>query len=1152
MNNHGTLLALDSNNEKEDLPVKQLLDLPINHQKSTLKSVQTQLQKFWNLEHIGIEQIKDDVFSYEEQMALDMMKKVSYYSASEKRWYTSLLWKKESSNLGCNYQRCLSVLASVERGAVKRDTVPLVNDFFKELIDNDFAELVPTAREKNKLAGTLHYIPCHAVYRFDRESTKCRMVMNCSSKTETGFSLNELLYTGPLLLPYYVKILIQFRLHCYAFTTDISKMFLQVCLSTTEEMDFLRFLWRDACANIAPREYRMKVLVFGAVSSPFQAIWCVKEHALRNGANLPLAQLLIAENLYMDDVASSCSSLSEALRSVKEVDSLFQSASMVTHKWASNNPDTLKEFSDKRKATPGKIKVFGQSWDTIDDTLLFKFCELEAAEVGGWDTKRTFLKCSASIFDPIGLLAPFTLSIKLLFQQLWALKVNWDDVLPQELQESWNQFKHQLPQLSRIIIPRPLTDNKRVKTSYLATFCDSSFKAYAACTYLLARYDDGTTSCSLVLAKTRVAPVKLLEKVEKKDKMTIVRLELLAMLIGARLNKYVRETIEKRISLSNVFLFSDSMINLCRLRKGFNNYGCWVAARLREILELSSISSWNHVPTDQNPADLGSRGISKISNLMEETLWWKGPLFLQTMDPKEWCTLSPIKGKDSWVDLELQKEIKQIFAIREILYPDVFTKFSSWEKTIRVFAYVQRFLHRSVKYQTKIVGAKEFRKTENSIFVLIQRQHFLKEITHLQERVELPRDSKIKGLTVFIIDNLLRHKSRLESSKLLAHDVKYPIILPDHDSLIEKYVLHIHKLHLHAGLNTMLSIIRKRFLLLKGRREVKRIINMCKTHKCVKPKLLQQIMAPLPPQRIDDPIAFHNIAVDLFGPLYVKSFIKEEEQLQKVYGCIFTCLTSRAVHLEVMLGMSIEEFLNAFRMMCARKGTPKVIFSDKGKYFQMADKELQKLYKSVNWDRVVMQSAPKDIEWIFNAPSAPWQTGIVERMVQSTKKPLRTIIGNAKLTFRQLQVLLADIEAMINNRPLAVINEESFIPITPAELVFGRRLDDLPMQTKITENMSFAEMWKKRKNLVLAFWKKWRNDYLMTLSVRQKWNQPLETDLMGKIVLINDDNAMKNEWKLGRIIKCHKGRQDDYVRAVDLKTATGVIRRPLQRLALLG
>jgi hypothetical protein len=99
--------------------------------------------------------------------------------------------------------------------------------------------------------------------------------------------------------------------------------------------------------------------------------------------------------------------------------------------------------------------------------------------------------------------------------------------------------------------------------------------------------------------------------------------------------------------------------------------------------------------------------------------------------------------------------------------------------------------------------------------------------------------------------------------------------------------------------------------------------------------------------------------------------------------------------------------------------------------------------------------------------------------------------------------------------------------------------------------MSFPEMWKKRKNLLLAFWKQWRHDYLMKQSVRQKWNQPLETDLVGKIVIITDDNIMKNEWRMGKIIACHKGRNDDHVRTADLETTTGIIRRPLQRLSLL-
>ncbi len=1121
--------------------------------KSSIKSIQTLLQKFWNLEHIGIEQIKEDVYSHEEHEALELMKKISYYDPDKQRWFTSLLWKKDRQNLGCNYQRCLSVMMSVEKGAASKNTGHMITDFFNELLINNFAEKVTSSTPSQRTTGSKHFIPCHAVYRFDRESTKCRMVMNCSSKTETGFSLNDLLYTGPLLLPDYVKILIQFRLHAIAFTTDISKMFLQIGLSDEGEMDLLRFLWRDADLLHDPVEYRMRVLVFGAVSSPFQAIWCVKEHARINGSPFPAAQRLVGENLYMDDVASSVASHANAVTAVAQLDALFSLASMETHKWASNDHQVLANFSADRKATPGRIKVFGQSWDTVDDKLLFKFCELEPVEAGGLDTKRTFLKKSASVFDPIGLLAPFTLAIKLLFQILWVQKLDWDDKLPEDLQKTWTAFKVQIPLLSEVAIHRPLTNSTTRKDARIVVFCDSSLKAYAACAYLVVQYVDGTSSSRLVVAKTRVAPVKILDKVEQQDQMTIVRLELLSMLIGARLCKYVRDTIDQRIQLSEAILFSDSMINLCRLRKGFNNYGCWVAARLREVTELTSVSSWGHVPTDHNPADIGSRGITNISHLIKEKMWWEGPSFLQEMDPEEWKNISPIKGKENLEDLEIRKEIKQIFTIQEIKYESVLTKFSSWEKTVRVLSYALRFTnchHRP--FRTTVIGAVEFGTTERTIFKVIQGR-WKKDFDALEKGIRLPQESQLKNLTVFKDkDGIMRHQSRLESSRHLTYDEKYPIILPDHDQLVEKYVLHVHQIHVHAGLNAMLGIVRNRFLILKGRREVKRIIGKCKTLKCVKPKPLGQIMAPLPKERIDDMVAFQNIAVDLFGPLYVKKYsVEQTNKQEKVYGCIFTCLMSRAIHLELMYGMSTEEFLKAFQLMCSRKGTPTTIFSDQGKYFQMADRELNRLYKAVNWERVAQTTASRKIEWIFNAPSAPWQTGIVERMVQSTKKPLRTVLGNAKVTARNLQVILADIEAMINNRPLAVINEDTYLPITPAELIFGRKMDGLPMQTKMNAGMSFPEMWKKRKNLNLAFWKQWKNDYLLKQSVRQKWNEPYEKDLLGQIVIINDDNLMKNEWKMGRIIACYKGRNDNRVRSVDVKLASGIIRRPLQRLALL-
>jgi hypothetical protein len=159
-------------------------------------------------------------------------------------------------------------------------------------------------------------------------------------------------------------------------------------------------------------------------------------------------------------------------------------------------------------------------------------------------------------------------------------------------------------------------------------------------------------------------------------------------------------------------------------------------------------------------------------------------------------------------------------------------------------------------------------------------------------------------------NGLIRHQLRLETSTKMRYEQKYPIVLPDHDQLVEKLVLHLHRINAHAGLNAMLGILRTKFIISKGRREVKRILRKCPTLKCVKPTPISQIMVPLPSQRIDDPAAFQNIAVDLFGPLFVKTLHQDKEKLEKVYGCIFTCLTSKAIHLEVMLGMSTEEFHN--------------------------------------------------------------------------------------------------------------------------------------------------------------------------------------------------------------------------------------------------
>jgi hypothetical protein len=494
-----------------------------------------------------------------------------------------------------------------------------------------------------------------------------------------------------------------------------------------------------------------------------------------------------------------------------------------------------------------------------------------------------------------------------------------------------------------------------------------------------------------------------------------------------------------------------------------------------------------------------------------------------------------------------------ITLIKQDTFKTILNRFSSWTKTVKLFTFILRFsYYPHFEFRKKPVTIFEIELTEYFILKTIQKLNFADDYKALQETSKLPAKSELFSLTPFLDKHgLMRSRTRLENSETLPYDTKFPIILPAKDPTIEAFILHQHQKHLHAKLNYMLALIRTKYYLLKGRREMTRILRKCLTKNCVKPIPLEQIMSPLPKTRIDNPICFQHISCDLYGPLYVREYQNEKEVMKKVWGCIFTCLMSRGVHLELMHDMGTEEFLNSFRLMCSRRGTPSTIYSDRGKYFILADKELKTLFNSINWKKVQDQTIDKKIEWIFNSPLSPWQTGTVERLVQSVKKPLKVTIGTAKLTARQLEVVMAEVESVINNRPITTVSPESLNPVTPAELIGGRRMECLPTQTKASSAMTFNELWKKRKAVLFSFWNSWRNQYLLSQSIRKKWVTPNEQDLMNKVVLLNDKNLAKNEWKLARIIRCFPSKTDGLIRSVELQTPTGTLIRPLQKLSIL-
>jgi hypothetical protein len=1132
-----------------------LVNANLNETNSDIK-----LDDFWKLEHLGIKQNQTEEFSMEEQEAVEEMRRCTIYDTGKKQWSTTLLFKDKKKRIPDNFNRARAVARKVESDAIKNGNIEVLNAAYQQLLDNDFAEKV-SSKKKPKGDEQVYYLQCHPIFKPENETTKVRIVMNASAKGPDGTSLNSLLHKGPCLLPDFVGILMRFRQKKFVFCMDIAKMFLQIKLHGNK--DCLRWLWRFGNQNRDFEIYRMTSVTFGVQSSPYQANYVIQESGKMNKEKLPEAHQIVMKDFYMDNGTAGANSIELTQLQVKELLELMDWAGMPTQKWSASDPTILNDVPQELKRTLDTLmSIFGCLWDLKSDTIIYEFA-ITLDDNVKTETKRTFLQKIAAIFDPMGLIAPVLTSAKLLFQKLWEDQLDWDDPLPPIINERWKNWKLDAKKLSKLQRERCLVaKEKNIIKQTIVGFGDASEDAYGTSIYLRTEYEDKTLSHELLFSKSRVAPLSM---GKDQPRLTIVRLELLGALCTARASRYVAE----HLGLPVEACFADSQITLCRIRRGWKPFKQWVGARIKEITELVPSGNWYFVPGVENPADLVSRGCS-ATELLESELWWHGPKFLN--EPKlNWPQVSTaIEDVETTLEKsELRPLLPSVATIKVVdktTLKKIVNRFEKWNKFIRFTGYMLRLgLPEHKKFRNKNFSIEELEMIELFWWKKSQQMAFSEYEKCLEKECEgqislkLEKNSPIRDLNPKwdAKRKVILSESRLVLSKNLSEGMKCPIILPRDCDIVKKFVLHLHEQNGHAGANQILSLTNKQFKICKGKQQIRSTIRKCTAKKCSRATNLEQMMAPLPSERIDEPQAFKNVSVDLFGPLMVKHACEHaecpHEKMTKVYGCLFTCFHSRAVHLELLKDQSTDDFLLGFRAFVGRRGCPNYMFSDNGKNFRSAAKELKQLYKTIDWKKVQAEGFKHKIEWCFNIEQSPWSNGVAERMVQSVKRPLRIILGQANLTYRHLAVVFAEVESIVNNRPLSLVSEDTdeMEPITPAELVIGRRMNHVPdPYNRAKEIGSLKPMWIKRQRLLNSFWKRWSKDYLVNLQVRQKWRTPKIEQLDGRIVLIRDDNVSRNVWKMGRIVEQFIGK-DGLVRACRLKTPTGYIRRPIQRLALL-
>lgn len=1100
--------------------------------------IEQTLKKFWEIEEPPHKSIKNP-----EDIRAEEIFKREHTRDDTGRYLVPLPLKDNPETLGHSYEIARNRLLGLEKRFKNDPTLKTeYQKFMKEYQDLGHMTLVaPDAARKGR-----YYIPHFGIWRLASKSTKMRTVFDASVKSSTGVSLNDLLLSGPKLQSNICEILTNFRIPQIVFTADICKMFRQI-LVLPEYRSFQHILWRDDSSSEI-LEFQLNTVTYGETPSPFLALRTLHQLIIDEGANFPLAANILKSKFYVDDCLAGANTVTEARESRNQLIAMLKKGNFELRKWSSNRPELLVDMPPQDLESPidftdsdKSVSLLGIQWNPKLDIFSYKLAEINPAS-----TKRSILSIIARTFDPLGWISPVIFWMKQFIQKLWLLGIGWDDNIPLEVKNEWDSFTDELVAITRISIPRYVSFSDSKSTFNLIGFSDASERGYAAVVYLRSQSSENEVKVNLILGKSKVAPLKPL---------SIPRLELCGAVLLANLLQSAHEFCSQSINLEQIHAFTDSTIVLSWLRTPPHQLKTFVANRITLILDSLPPHHWCHVISEENPADLASRGCNP-DKLIDNSLWWHGPDWLR--EPiNSWPKSGP---SNFWHPLELKEKSSDVVTLVQTFQDEWAHQFlnskSKLLSLLRVTAWVKRFTHNSKHPNDRLKGAlNPLEIKEARIFWIrkIQNNYFSSDISALSHANDVSQ--QLRPLTPFLdADGLLRVGGRLKNTNI-GLDAKFPILLPKKDHFTNLVIDFYHLEALHSGPRTTLSRINSKFWILGGREIVR-----SRLHKCIKcfrvhPKPLQPpMMGDLPSCRVQQARPFIKVGIDFGGPFLVKENKLRNARLTKAYLSLFVCMATKAVHLELVSDLTTEAFLATLTRFVARRGLCAHIFSDNGTNFVGANNHLREIHALLHKSKNAISDfcTSKEITWHFIPPSSPHFGGLWESGIKSAKHHLRRVIGNQTLTFEEMSTLLCRIEATLNSRPLCPLSSDpaDINALTPGHFLIGNALMSVPEYNWETTALNRLSRWQLIQQASQSFWRTWHKDYINSLRQRSKWTESTPSVLPGQLVLIRDDNLPPLKWCLGRIEHCIAG-PDGIVRVFDITTTQGTLRRSATKLCPL-
>lgn len=1121
------------------------------------------IQKLWEVN----EKYKPLPLSDEDQYCLDEFARTTVRKNGR---YVVTIPLKPDARLGESRHMALRRLIQIEAKCKRNPEYHLQYvDFMREYI-----RLGHMIKANPLQPEALHCYICHHAVAVDR---KFRVVFDGSVPTTNGNSLNSIQCSGPKLQRDLLDLVMSFRMGRVAFSADIVKMYRQVAVNSSQ-WDLQRILWREKPTDPIV-EYWLTTVTYGETAAPFMAVSALIQCANDFEKEYPRAAKVVKNNFYMDDLLCSVDTEKEAIELKQELTELLGLGGFELAKWTSNSRAVVNQDSDfKSICEKDNTSVLGVSWACFQDEFQFNIEERGQPQKL---TKRVIASESARIFDPQGYLSPVTIRAKLLIQELWKAKCEWDAPVPASAHGRWTDLQAELANINHIQVPRWLGiaagDDVQVHL-----FSDASELGYGITAYVRVYHNKKWTS-NLLCSRSKVAPVKTI---------TIPRLELCALELITQLVPKLRD--QPSLENASYFYWTDSEVVLKWLRKSYGVLRIFVANRVEKIKEIAEVFDIRHVVSAQNPADLLTRGIS-VQELNQNQLWWHGPEFLKE-DRNQW----PV-----WQSNRNNKEIENVVKAEyrrvtpSIVYltyleadrrQELIEKYSSFHRLCVVTAHITRFINgfckrlryppcnsnpahalyynlikmgtaieehqiqtrsRTQKHIVPRLSAAEIHHARRYWIRKSQQESFPTEYQRMMKGRLVLRGSRLQKLVPLMDDdNIMRITGRLNKVKAITSLETQPILLCYKSRVARRIVEEAHRNLCHGGAHLTMQYLRQRYWIVGMGILVNSVIHQCVICVRYRQATARQLMADIPRMRLIPGPAFESCGVDYAGPITIR---ESRNVTTKAYIAVFICMKYKAVHLELVSALNSDALLAALsRFINLRAGQVKFMYSDHGSNFVGGNNIMRAAVKLWEASPVINFLQENHITWRFIPPAAPHHGGLWEAAVKSTKAHLKRMVGVRTFRFEELATLLAKIGACLNSRPITPMSSDptDLTALTPGHFLTGQPIlapYDEPMHDQA---MGPLTSWRLIKKMEQEFWDRWSQEYVTLQQRRNKNAEYRENLLVGDCVLIKDEQTPPCQWLMGRIIKNYAGT-DGLVRSCRVQTAYGQLDRSIVKLCLL-